>query len=437
MSQLYELGLANTDIKTWPEGLFEPGSGDWPRRRGFMLDMRRAPINTLPQVTPGSDQAFVLSRARFDLAKLTNEDRVRFGQYRQSSGLGLVQHYLPAASNELSHWQMLPVEPGGFGPSTALQKYREESWHDLMAEPDSAGFFSVIRKQREGADYRTSRGRQNLTRRVWEMVEAAAIDSQLRAELFKQIVSPEDCGDLGTQLFNSLGMKVLVSKAYEESTSARALDDRLVRLARSAARLNRVTDEARFEYKRQEQQNNIDSSIPAPDEVEIHLAYETGLAEKLGLPWQSEGMLYRPRSGVNTEHLDAAYSMIIKREQGDGLVNGMIDLYSDKFWETHLRNTHPDRYETNDHFYAEKLERLDELRDAQAEWANATPQTPLNQLARRMESLADQLGIPQAEVFSGEAMSAPRYKRLSENIAYERDELSRQLTREALARAGF
>jgi hypothetical protein len=437
MSQLYELGLANTDIKTWPEGLFEPGSGDWPRRRGFMLDMRRAPINTLPQVTPGSDQAFVLSRARFDLAKLTNEDRVRYGLYRQSSGLGLVQSYLPAASNELSHWQMFPVEPGGFGPSAALQKYREESWHDLMAEPDSAGFFSVIRKQRESADYRTSRGRQNLTRRVWEMVEAAAIDSQLRAELFKQIVSPDDCGDLGTQLFNSLGMKVLVSKAYEESTSASALDDRLVRLARSAARLNRVTDEADFEYQRQKQQNKIDNSIPAPDEVEIHLAYETGLAERLGLPWQAEGMLYRPRSGVSTEQLDAAYNTIIKREQGDGLVNGMIHLYSKKFWETHLRKNHPDRYETNDDFYAEKLGRLDELRDAQAEWANATPQTPLNQLARKMESLADQLGIPQAEVFSGEAMSAARHRRLSDNIGYERDELSRQLTREALARAGF
>ncbi|VVN35059.1 dermonecrotic toxin domain-containing protein [Pseudomonas fluorescens] len=437
MYRLEELSLARTDIQTWPEGLFKVGTVNRHRPRSFMLDMRQAPINTLPEVTPDSDQAFVLSRARFNTSKLTNEDRVRYGRYRQSSGLGFVADYPPADGTELSHWQTPFDGPGGFSPSSALSKYREESWHDLMAEPDSDGFFSVIRKLRESADYQTDSGRRKLTKRVWEMVEAASLDSELREKLFKQIVSPDDCGDLGAQLFNSLGMKVLVSKAYAEQTSAKTLDDKLVRLARSAARLDLVSDEARVEYSRQEQQNLIDPSRLAPDEVEVHLAFERGLAQRLELPWQSEEMLYEGRSGVTKNEIETAYRMIMKREQGDGLVNAMIDLSSDNFWERHLRKTHPTQYERNDQLFEGKPELLDELREAQSQWANLTDRTRFNALTRKMEELATQLGIPHAEVFTGEPMSQRRYDKLLNDIGYQRNELSRQFTREAMRVAGL
>ncbi|MBF6032456.1 hypothetical protein H8F23_04250 [Pseudomonas sp. P155] len=432
MYRLEELSLANTDIQTWPEGLFKVGSNNRQRPRSFMLDMRQAPINTLPEVTPGSEQAFVLSRARFGISGLTNEDRVRFGQYRESSGFAFEQRYSQAIKTELRHWQVSSDESGGFSPSAAVSKYREETWHDLMAEPDSAGFFSVIAKQRENADYRTEPARRKLTQRVWEMVEAAALDSELREKLFRQIVSPEDCGDLGAQLFNSLGMKVLVSKAYTAPTSAQVLDNTLVRLARSAARLDLVGDEARVEYSNQAQQNLIDPRKPAPDEVEIHLAFETGLAQRLELPWQSEGMRYQPRSGVTNAKIELAHRMIMNREKGDGLINKMINLSSDNFWERHLRKTHPTKYERNDRLFEDKLEWLDELRAAQAQWANLTDQTQFNALVRKMEKLATQLGIPHAEVFSGEAMSQEHYDKLIDDIGYQRKELSRELTREAM-----
>lgn len=437
MYRLEELSLAKTDIHTWPEGLFKVGSINRHRPRGFMLDMRKAPIDTLPEVTPGSDQAFVLSRARFDTEKLTNEERVRYQHYRSSSGLGYVIDYPQASSTELSHWQEPFDEPEHYSPSVAFRKYREESWFDLMAEPDSAGFFSVIAKQRESADYRTNPARKMLTRRVWEMVEAATLDSELREKLFRQIVSPDDCGDLGAQLFNSLGMKVLVSRAYAEQTSAKVLDNKLVRLARSAARLDLVSDEARVEYSRQAQQNLIDPGNPPPDEVEIHLAFEKGLAERLELPWQSEAMLYEERSGVTKDEIETAYRMIVKREQGDGLVNAMIDLSSDNFWERHLRKTHPTQYERNDRLFEDRLEWLDELRTAQAQWATFTDRTQFNALTRKLEALATRLGIPHAEIFTDEPMSQRRYNRLLDDLGYQRKELSRQLTREAMGLAGL
>jgi hypothetical protein len=437
MDHLTELRLAKTRIQTWPEGLFGVGAVDKQRPQSFFLDLRGAPINTLPEVVSGPAQAKMLSRARFETERLSNEDRLRYGEYRKSIGLSLVQENIPAAENEISYWQLFPKNSIDFSPSGSLSKYRQESWHDLMAEPYSEGFFSVIRKQRESADYQTDHGRRRLTQRVWEMVDAAALDARLREKLFKQIVSPKDCGDLGAQLFNSLGMKVLVSKAYAGSTSASELDAKLVRLARSAARLDRVADEARVEYKNQIEQNLMDPGIPAPDEAEIHLAFEIGLAERLELPWQSESMLYPLRSGVFKEQIETAFRMITKLEQGDGLVNGMIDLTSENFWEEHLRRTHSDDYDVNDRLFDDKSGQLDELRSAQSEWANATPQTPLNELARKLEKLADLLGVSQAEVFSGDVMSDETYKRLFDKIAYDRKELSRKLTREAMATAGL
>jgi len=435
MYRLEELSLANTDITSWPEGLFKVGNADRHRPRSFMLDMRGAPINTLPEVTPGSDQAFVLSRARFKKDRLTNEERVRYARYRASLGLGVVQENFPAASDELSHWQILDNEPGGFSSSSAMRKYREESWHDLMAEPDSAGFFSVIAKQRESADFRTDSARRKLTRRVWEMVEAAALDSELREKLFQQIVSPEDCGDLGAQLFNSLGIKVLVSKAYAEQTSARVLDHTLVRLARSAARLKLVSDEARVEYSRQAQQNLIDPSKLPPDEVEVHLAFETGLAERLELPWQSEGMRYQPRSGVTKEAIELAHRMIMKREQGDGLVNLMINLPSDNFWERHLRKTHPTQYERNDRLFEDKLERLEELNRTKAQWFGLEDRSLINTLSKKLLSLGNEFGFSAEEILEDKPLNPDLYKELQEKIGYQRDELSRQLTREAMRTA--
>ncbi|MFG6205455.1 dermonecrotic toxin domain-containing protein [Pseudomonas retamae] len=438
MDHLTELSLANTRIEAWPEGLFRVGAVDKQRPQSFMLDMRGTRVRTLPEVTSGSAQARLLSRARFDTSRLSNEDHARLGRYRESVGLALVQDYFPAADDELSYWRSLPQQPDLFSPSAAMLKYREESWHDLMAEPDSGGFFSVIRKLRESTDYRTDAGRSRLTQRVWEMVDALAVDARLRETLFRQIATPDDCSAFGAQLFNSLGMKVRVSKAYGDSTSPAILEDTLVRLARGASRLNRVADEAAFECQAQTLLNLEDPGNPAPDEVAVHMAFETGLAQRLQLPWQSEGMPYQARSAVTQEKLDLAFAMITQAEQADGLVNAMLDLYPDNFWKDFLQNTYPDQYASNAAVFDPKVALLDELREAKAEWANPHEQTNVHTLTRRIERLAEQLNIADApDLFDDAPMSVARYEALLNGIGHQRNELSRKLTREALARAGL
>jgi hypothetical protein len=438
MPHLRLLRLANTGLEDWPRGLFSNSAGEIVRPRSFAIDLRDCPIKSLPQVTPGSDQAFILSRARFETTRLSDADRIMFGNYRESAGFARQQAYEQDVEDELRHWKLAPDDSSVFSRSADFSIYRDQSWHDVRAEPGSADFFKVIRKQRETKDYQRDASRKQLTKRVWQMIDTVALDTRLREELFKQAHQPETCGDAGAQLFNNMGMKVLVSQAYTESASATVLEDKLLRLARSAARLEKIGEQARAEISHQTQQNLINPQLNLPpDDVEVHLAYETQLAKRLDLPWQSENMLFSARSGVDQAKIKAAYDTIIKQEKGDGLVNGMLGLFDNPFWEEYLRKTHPTEYEESERLFTAKHAQIEELRETQKEWANNQDPAQINRIQRQLESLAQTLNVPELDVLSGEEMSERYYRRLLLDLEHERYNWARILTREAMARAGI
>ncbi|MHC8355609.1 NEL-type E3 ubiquitin ligase domain-containing protein [Pseudomonas sp. LB3P81] len=438
MPELKVLRLANTGIKDWPAGLFTDGANGMSRPRHFSLDMRQCPINSLPQVTVGSDQAFVLARSRFSTAQLSAADQGRLGDYRESVGFARQQVVSGRVEDELDHWKPFETDALSFSPSGRYTSYRKESWQDVMAEPGSSGFFRVIRRQRDSQDYRDSRSRRQLTRRVWQMIETMAVDSDLREELFKQTADPQTYADAWSELFNRMGLRVLVSQAYIEWTTATELENNLVKLARSAARLERVGDLARAEISRQRQQHLIDpAGNDAPDNVQVHRAYETGLANRLDLPWRPEGMPYETRSGVDQAKIDTAYNTIIEREHGDGLVNGMLGLFEYPFWENFLRRTHPEEFTANDRLYADKLEQLKALRETQKEWVDHEDLAQTKALKERLEGLAQALNIPEKDVFTGEEMTTWFYNRQVSDMGNARNGLARDLTRAALTNAGL
>ena len=119
------------------------------------------------------------------------------------------------------------------------------------------------------------------------MVDAAYLDTRLREDLFTSAAAPTTCADAGAQMFNNLGIKVLASQAYSFSVSAAELEGKLVGLAKGAARLEMVNEIARAD---------VAARDGIPDDVEVHLTYEIGLAERLNLPWQSQGMRYPERA---------------------------------------------------------------------------------------------------------------------------------------------
>jgi hypothetical protein len=220
---------------------------------------------------------------------------------------------------------------------------------------------------------------------------------------------------------------VLVSEAYSYSTDATLLEQKLVPLAKGAARLEQVNDIARAD---------INTRGGNPDEVEVYLAYHTGLAERLGLPWQSKGMLFRPVSGVTDGMIDQAYDTVLVLEEGDGLVNKMLE---QDFWENYLREKYPVRIEANKQQYLNKYEQLEALRTIQRVWVDSAQATDVQRmkLRERLRGLINDLPVPDTVVFADAPISNANFDRLLVDLGYEEKELLRRLTREALGRAGL
>jgi hypothetical protein len=389
--------------------------------------LQENPITTIPDVVPGSDNAFVVARTRLNASDLSDANRITYENYRTSVGISPARYYAPAAENarakgpvsDDSHW---------WGKSPGLGTYRTEAWSDLASDPHSAGFFQVLDKLTTSADYRADgESRKQLSRRVWRMIDAVDMDPRLREELFTMATSPTTCADAGAQLFNNMGVKVLASEADSFSTSAAPRQDKLVKLAKGAARLERVNDIARAD---------LENRTGNPDEVEVHLAYETGLSQRLDLPWQSDNMLFRPVAGVTDSTIDQAFDTIISMEEGDGLVNAMIE---QPFWKKYLLETYPNEFSANAVLYEGKSDLLDQLREAQKDWAHSEGLTEEQKLQRRdtLKDLAGKLQVLESVVFTGNEMTDAVYDRLYSDIGYDEQELSRRLTRAALKKAGL
>lgn len=383
MPRLKVLSLVDTRISEWPEGLFMKA-----RPRGFFLDMRSNPVTQIPQVPLGSDEARLIARTRLHGQMLASSARSIFETYRTSVGMSAHETYSTVAEDLLEQWP-ISVDTRLMEESAGIGSYRAEAWHALASEPGSDGFFMVLQDLTHSADYlQGGDALDQLTDRVWRMIGAMDIDTSLRDELFLMSTDPEGCEDAGAQLFNNMGVKVLASEARSFSTRRAELELKLVTLAKGAARLSQVGEIARADIR---------ARAGDPDEVEVHLAYETGLARRLELPWQSDAMKFRPVAGVDDATIDRAYDTVIEREAGDGLVNQMIEL---PFWEQYLHETWPGEFEINKRTHMEKAEQLEDQRSTQA--------------------LSDEI-----------------YERLLRDVGYEEKELSRTLTKEAMNRAGI
>ncbi|MFJ2430039.1 NEL-type E3 ubiquitin ligase domain-containing protein [Pseudomonas sp. NPDC087804] len=420
MPRLSVLSLNDTGLTTWPKGLFEKH-----RPRLFFLDMLGNPIEDIPQVAPGSNNAYIVARTRLMANELSDINRLLYEQYRTSVGL-IPEHIASATTTDMLRRWPLKTE-ALFTRIPGLGIYRPEAWPDLASEPNSRGFFKIINDLTQSADYRAGGSAlEQLSDRVWRMIHAIDIDKDLRQDLFDMATSPVNCRDAGAQVFNQMGIKVMAAEARLLSTSREVLEQKLVTLARGAARLEQVDDIA---------QADIQSRGGNPDVVEVYLAYQTGLARRLDLPWQSQNMLFRITAGVDQIKIDSAFETVIAMEAGDGLINRMLE---QPFWTNYLRETYPESYYANKARFEEKASQLDDLRTAQDEWASANS-TYLEKAALRekIKELAKILRVPKEQVLTRQPMADSMYERLINDLGDQEQQLSRQQTRDALKTAGL
>jgi hypothetical protein len=436
MPNLRRLDLNHTQISQWPRGLFAH-----PRNDMFDLDLSGNPITALPALTPEPTAARTVARTRLDRNALDDDQRTLYERYRTEAGLDPYRTYEPQGSSD----------PWLEGVDANTRRIREQLWDAVEDEHGSQGFFEVIKLLEPPEFFENPQDQQRyalnqslLTQRVWRLINATHADSALRERLFKLSSFPGLCGDGGAQIFNEMGIEVMASEARRFSVTLPELEGRLVTLAKGAARLKHLNQVAQAEVARRLRPKEaggeglrlrselVDGEAGEVDEVDIHLAYQTALANLLDLPWLSDHMLYRDTANVSPPQIQQAYTTVQALGQGDGLVNQIL---LEPYWETFLQETYDTLYQQNASAYSEKFYRLDDLQTLQAQWREEQEPQQKDRLKDKLKALADELETTESVVLSDTPISEAQNNRLLNDLGYKEKEWMRGLTREALKKA--
>lgn len=366
MPKLRLLDLSHSQLNAWPAGLFT-----YPRP-GLDLNLRATLLDHLPVVTPGSADAELIARTRLERNRLSDEHRALYESYRLAAGLDPNRTYEPRG--ESGPW--LDDTPG------AQHLTQQQLWNSVEREMGSQGFFEVINSLQasffESVDdeVRYAINRRKLTEQVWRLLNAVRDDSELRERLFMMSSFPGLCADGGAQIFNEMGIEVLASEAERYSLDLPEREGKLVTLAKGNARMKHLGQAIRSDIRHrlnpvaegglgQRLRSQMLDGVPgAVDEVDIYLAYQTELAERLDLPWLADHMLYRNTANVSEAHIEQAFLSVQALGEGDGLVDQML---LETYWEAFLRDNHERECRANEVAFAQRFFELEDQQEALGE----------------------------------------------------------------------
>lgn len=424
MPQLQVLLLNETDLDTWPVGLFSQS-----RPRHIYIDLSRNPISRIPEVAPGSFRAELLARTVVSREPqwMSPATLDTLKSYIESVGMDPDRPYPPRGTLDSADWWM--------GMTERQWQENQEIWNEVEDEFDSVPFFNEIRKLTQSADF-TAGGdyKVDLTGKVWRMLQAMAKDSELRVKLFNEATTPTACVDGSTQLFNAMGLQVLFHEAHALG-SAELIEARLLELAQGKSRIRELDAIARRrvaarrtageQFRRVDGQGNVSGTI---DEVEVHLAYMTDLAQRLDLPWQARGMQFRKIAGVTREMIEEAYKYIAALEEGELLADRILEQPEWKSWlESSNREALSD--------LRRQIDATTDLQDALQRRSEAAEPVAKAALEAEIKSLCRELDKDEKTFAEGQAMSDEDYAQTLTDIAQRIDQKLKSLTQQAIERA--
>ncbi|WP_110972635.1 NEL-type E3 ubiquitin ligase domain-containing protein [Pseudomonas huaxiensis] len=322
LPRLQRLGLRQTRLRSLPPGLLT---------RPFleMADLRGNELETLPQ-------AFFESPAQVRNALLLQgnafspEIRSRLWDTTGEMpvlGESLRQRWLEDSQGEV------------------LQE-RSARWDRLLAEPNSSDFFALLGRLLNTAEYRLAGA--DLRIRVWRMLNGCVESTELRQNLFDLASGPTTCADSVESNFSVLEVRYLLHQARSQATWGMPQGG-LLRFCRRLFRLDRLEQHVRQVIAERYAQGR------GVDEVEVSLAYRTGLARELELPGQPNHMDFSQIAGVTPQDLREAVTIVRTDEQGEALARFIAGR---DYWLEHLREQHQRAFtELEDRFW----QRLDQL----------------------------------------------------------------------------
>jgi hypothetical protein len=166
------------------------------------------------------------------------------------------------------------------------------------------------------------------------------------------------------------------------------------------------------------------------DEVEVHLAYMTDLAERLDLPWQARGMQFRAIAEVSKEMIEAAFQRIKALEEGDLLIDR---IFEQPLWKTWLESTYREELDG----LKREIDATTDLQDAlqrRAEGARLTAREKAD-VEVEITALCRELGKSESDFADGQVMTDEAYFQALNDIDRRITEQLKTLTREAMIRA--
>lgn len=317
MFDLRALFLNNCSLKELPAGF---------RRPPYLetVDLRGNQITALPQWL--SEVPRVLAQTlHLGDNPLDSASRRLVSAYRNRIGVGM--GYLEddiARLTEQKAQELWLKDAGAELPT------KQATWAALRAEQGSDGLFNLLAGLGGAAD--TKKVREDMSRRVWRVLDATETDAGLRAEIFERAATPLNCDDAAAASFSNLEVLTHIHDASKGVEGGELTAEHLLTLGKGLFRLDQIEQLAR----------SHSAKHPSADPLEVSLAFRKGLADTFDLPGQPRHMRFEQLAEVTTQDLRAAADRVRTAEISPALPNYLVEL---PFWNRYLKKTFSSRFE--------------------------------------------------------------------------------------------
>ncbi|WP_448650785.1 NEL-type E3 ubiquitin ligase domain-containing protein [Pseudomonas fluorescens] len=247
---------------------------------------------------------------------------------------GVDEHARVATPEEVENPQLdvsaEALEPWLANSRADLRALRTDLWTQLAREDNHERFFRLISLLRETKDFQLVR--IGLASRVWEVIQAATENTELRHRLFQESETHGTCPDGRILTFSNLEVAAHVYNVLRTIPRQQTVQRgrALVNLARQMFRLDRVETLAEVSAQ------NLDR---AEERLMYRIGMTRGWPDGLILPGQPENMIWgTPISG---DLLATARTSILEAEASDAFYQHLL---SQDYWVRYLEERYPQAF---------------------------------------------------------------------------------------------
>ncbi|WP_192561978.1 NEL-type E3 ubiquitin ligase domain-containing protein [Pseudomonas gozinkensis] len=355
MFDLVDLSVRNTRSTELPKGLARLPNLD-------RVDLRDNDIRDLPDWLFETPRRFS-ETINLELNPISEFSTTLLKDYHKRVGVGF--GYLDNDIARLDENQARSIwltETGGSVGSRRLQ-----IWTAINDDPMAEGLFHLLAELGNTAE--SIHVREDMSRRVWAVLEATHANAELREQIFDLAANPIDCADNAAVTFSHLEVAVQVQRATRQFGNRQPSGTSLINLARRLFRLEQV-DQIAAEHALERK---------SPDPLEVSLAYRTGLTAALDLPGQPSHMRYASIADVTGQDLVTAIHRVQMAELSPAWLKFLV---RQPFWSNFVKNSFAQHF---DEARKPHHEEIQALFDKAEELSSADYLSEMNRCAGRLE----------------------------------------------------